>query len=272
MAGGRRRNRRGERAAQVEQLLLDRHCWGGFRPGAGRKKSKTAGVSHDARERTVERCPVHVTLKLAPGLPGLRAKREFAVLVDAIAKARERAGSLGAGFRVLHFSVLEEHVHLIVEAVSSTHLSRGMQGLCTHIARGLNRVWSRAGRVFADRFHGRALRSAREVRNAVRYVLLNGRRHGAYASTERPDPFSSGEWFDGWKGVSAEGCTSPRSRAPVSRPRSWLAAVGWRRLGLRVLDEVAPGVSSWRRRRRGAAEPHEPRYQASISGLTTPLA
>ena len=42
------------------------------------------------------------------------------------------------------------------------------------IARVLNKLWRRRGRVFADRYHDRILKTPREVKNALVYVLANG--------------------------------------------------------------------------------------------------
>ena len=50
-----------------------------------------------------------------------------------------------------------------------------MQGLLIRVARGLNRFWERKGKVFADRFHARVLRTPREVRNALHYLFHNAR-------------------------------------------------------------------------------------------------
>ena len=52
-----------------------------------------------------------------------------------MAAARERHG-----LRVIEFTVLGNHLHLLVEADDDLALSRGMQGLCIRIAKALNRV------------------------------------------------------------------------------------------------------------------------------------
>jgi hypothetical protein len=66
----------------------------------------------------------------------------------------------------------------IVEAEDSEALARGMQGLKARIARALNRLWGLSGPRFPDRYHSRVLRTLREVRSALLYVLDNARRHG----------------------------------------------------------------------------------------------
>ena len=104
-----------------------------------------------------------------------------------------------------------------------------MQGLCVRIARALNRLWSRRGTVFGDRYHGRILKTPREVRSTLRYVLRNHANHGI--QLRGPDPFSTGPWFDGWMGrVSHE--LGVAAYSPVPPPRTWLARLGWKRWGL----------------------------------------
>ena len=112
----------------------------------------------------------------------------------------------------------------------------------SRLARAVNRVFHRAGPVLADRYHARVLKTPREVRNALRYVLLNARRHARrLAATVLLDPASSARWFDGWRrdGGGRDAVISPDAR-PVARARTWLLAVGWRRHGLLDPAEV-PG-------------------------------
>ena len=97
------------------------------------------------------------------------------------------------------------------------------------MARGLNRLWGRKGKVFADRYHDRVLRTPREVRNVLRYVLNNVRKH-QWPRHGKPDAFSSGPWFDGWRDYVYDGVLGPEG--PIAKARSWLLMVGWRRHGL----------------------------------------
>ena len=145
----------------------------------------------------------------------------------------------------MHYSVQANHLHLIVEAKDRETLARGLQGLCIRVAKALNRVWGRKGTVFSDRYHDHVLRTPREVRNALAYVLNNARRHRcrstAMTSDGRrvpcPDPYSSGCWFDGWKErFTVKGLQ--QAARPVAIGRTWLLNVGWRRHGLVRLDEV----------------------------------
>jgi REP element-mobilizing transposase RayT len=147
-----------------------------------------------------------------------------------------RAACEQGRFRVVQYSIQRDHVHLLVEADGSGALGRGMKCIGGRLARAVHRAFGRRGPVLADRYHHRVLRTPREVRNALAYLLLNFRKHGI-AIRERIDPASSGRWFEGWTRAvigSVEG-------APVARARSWLLRVGWRRHG-RVDPFETPGL------------------------------
>jgi REP element-mobilizing transposase RayT len=108
-------------------------------------------VKHRTRPSFHAGCPVHVTLRLAESCPSLRKRATYRVLVAAMGGGCERFG-----MRLVHWSALGNHMHLLVEAVDRPALSRGIQGLAVRMARALNRWWGRSGSVFADRFRTRA--------------------------------------------------------------------------------------------------------------------
>ncbi len=159
----------------AKQLELVFHRRGGKRRGAGRKPvGPKAGVSHLQRPAFARLLPVHVTLRMARHVYNLRSRRAFAVVGRAISRAAERFG-----VRIVQFSVQGNHMHLIVEAEATEALSRAMQGFSIRVAKGLNGMMKRAGRVLADRYHAHPLRSPTEVRRAVAYVRNNHRSHMA---------------------------------------------------------------------------------------------
>jgi REP element-mobilizing transposase RayT len=195
------------------QMALDLRTHGGKRTGAGRKPNGPhALVSHSARPRFGRITPVHVTLKVRRDVPNLRTSRRFELLRKCF-----RASRGLHGLRLVEFSVLGEHLHLVVEAESSVCLSRGMQGLCVRIARRLNRLLSRVGKLFADHFHSRLLPTPTEVARAINYVRNNARHHYGEGGV---DPFSS----------AARGATDV-----LAEPFGWLLRIGWRRLHPREL-------------------------------------
>ncbi len=143
------------------------------------------------------------------------------------------AGAERRGFRLVEYVVLRDHVHMIVEGEDRGALARGLQGLLVRCARALNRIWRRKGRVFVDRYHDRVLRTPREVRAALCYVLQNARKHGLRAETI--DPFSSGPWFEGWRESIEIVGAGPRL---PPRAGTWLLGEGWKRWGRIGVKEV----------------------------------
>jgi hypothetical protein len=118
-----------------------------------------------------------------------------------------------------------------------------MKAVGARLARAVNRVFGRTGRVLADRYHMRVLPTPREVRNALRYVLLNARRHAKRLSGRvLLDPASSARWFDGWRPSSTTALEAAATACPVARGRSWLLTIGWRLHGLLDPADV-PGTA-----------------------------
>jgi REP element-mobilizing transposase RayT len=198
-------------------------------------------VLHRARAPVPVDAPVHVTLRVKANLPSLRDRRFVREWRRSLAEASERGD-----FRVSHYSLQGDHAHLIVEAHGKEALARGMKSIAARLARALNRISGRSGPVLDSRYHHRSLRTPREVRRALAYVLLNARRHlakrrhAARAADVRFDPASSARWFDGWRTRAiARGGVEARVRE-VAPARTWLLRTGWRRHGLIDLAEV-PG-------------------------------
>lgn len=221
----------------MHQLRLRyRPVWGGRRPGAGRKSaSGRHRVSHHRRRAHDPRTPVHVTFRVCDDVSSLRRTSVFPAVRSALAAAST------ARFRLVQFSVQSDHVHLIVEADDSIRLARGLQGLAVRVARAINRVLGRRGRVFADRYHARDLGTPREMRNALIYVLNNVRKH--IAGARGVDPCSSAPWFSGWR----TGSSVPVGPSPVTRACTWIGSVGWRRWGPIDLLAEAPRSPGARR-------------------------
>ena len=204
--------------------------WGGKRTGAGRKRLASRSlVPHRRRPTHQASYPEHLTWRCLAGLGSLRGADVFPAVVAALAAHR----ASGTAFRVVHYSVQDNHLHLIVEATDGQALRAGAQGLGVRLARAINRALGRRGRVFDDRFHTRALRSPREVRFALAYVLHNFKKHQRLAAM-RLDPCSSAVWFDGFRELTPAALEG----APVHAARTWLVRVGWRRHGLVSVHEA----------------------------------
>ena len=178
-----------------------------------------------------------MTIRVRRGVPSLRTRPFIKEFQRSLADACERAA-----FRVVHYSLQRDHVHMIVEAGGKKALGSGMKSISARLARCVNRVFERSGPVLDGRYHSRVLKTPTEVRNALAYVLLNVRKHFRQrrdiAPPVRLDEASSGRWFGGWK-VRPRGPAGSGERE-VALPHSWLLIAGWRRRGLIDPAEV-PG-------------------------------
>jgi len=226
------------RLRKAKQLELAMRSWGGKRKGAGRKRvAPRPRVPHLRRPELHRNHPVLVTVRICAGVPSLRQAAAWAAIVELFRKARGRFG-----LHIIEYAILDNHLHLLVETEGRDSLSRGMRGLNTRLAKRLNRVFGRKGKLVDGRYHARDLRTPLEVRNALRYVLRNAAHHHARAG--RPlrrghvDPRSSGARFDGWR--PRPRCLDRTRDVGTSDPRTWLLRIGWKRHGLIGIDEL-PG-------------------------------
>lgn len=214
--------------------------WGGARRGAGRPAAGGRRlVAHASRGMHRESWPVLVTLRAC--WRSLRTQYVFPTVRGAIADA---AAARPSEFRVCEFSVQGDHIHLIVEARDARALSRGINGLCVRLAKRVNRLFFEHGPFFVGRHHRVPLKTPRAVRNALRYVLANFRKHGR----GRPgaiDPYSSAPYFCGFAEFTGRApfdvdrafvprVLSPPSGVPRQAARTWLLAVGWLQAGGRL--------------------------------------
>ncbi|HET7544891.1 MAG TPA: transposase [Polyangiaceae bacterium] len=216
------------RATQLDLSFQEPKQRGGARLGAGRKP-KAAHLRHTPhRARPVHRKahPVHVTLRA--GFRSLRAQRVARVVLVGTRDSNRD------WFRIVHYSVQDNHIHLIVEADDKSTLSSGVRGLMVRIARRVNAVLQRRGRFWTDRWHGRDLEGPRQVRNALVYVLQNHKKH---AGNTALDPLSSAGSFDGFASALPQ---TFRSTGPpcVAAAKTWLLRIGWRKGGLIRLTEA----------------------------------
>ena len=145
------------------QFNLFKGMRGGRRPAAGRKRIHSKGVSHLKRETVTKRTPQHVNFKFNCSI---RNKDCLKLLKRSIQNAQKM------GLKIIHFSLQSNHVHLITEAENNEVLTRGMRALTITFSKGLNR-----GRVQLERYHLHVLKTLREVKHAIVYVLFNEQKH-----------------------------------------------------------------------------------------------
>ncbi len=158
------------------KLNLNKGRWGGRRTGSGRTRKQSKGVSHRTREKITNRLPAHINLKYRISI---RNKDFLRILKRAILNSRKK------GLRIIHYSVQSNHIHFIIEAENNRKLESGMRSLTVTMAKGLAR-----GKVQLQRFHLHVLKSLRETKNAVRYVVFNEQKHTG-KKLFSPDGYSS---------------------------------------------------------------------------------
>jgi REP element-mobilizing transposase RayT len=178
---------------------------------------------------------VHVTLRL--NRFELRNGTVYRVIHRVLALLLDEPG-----FRVVHISIQNNHLHLLVEADNKRALTRGMQRFSIRTARALGVALGHGGKIFPWRYHARQITTPRQARNALAYVLNNWRRHRedlptGHTRAAKLDPYSSGIRFDGWIGAPRFEVPEYYVPLPVSAPTTALLRHDWRRCGLIDLHE-----------------------------------
>ena len=214
-SGGREVARAG---AGTQLSFADRKARGGPRKGAGRKAAPRARQLHVTRPAHSWWNPVLVTLRRAKGVPSLRCGLLHRELRAAVRRTRRE------DFRIVHYSIQADHVHLVVEADDRAALAAGMKSFAVSGALRVNfrALRRKRGRVWGDRYHRRELGSPRQVRNVLVYVLGNHLKHGEL-DVGLIDPCSSGPWFRDWMHPPEP----PPEPTPVASARTWLLHRGW---------------------------------------------
>lgn len=134
-----RKGRTPPKRSPVQGTLFttERRSWVKGKPGRppNEKRNLPKSVSHRARGEVRASDVLHVTIRLVDGLPQLRKNAEWRVVRGCFRAALKREG-----FRLCHYSVMSNHLHLIVEADDRSALSRGMQSLLIRMAHRLNKL------------------------------------------------------------------------------------------------------------------------------------
>jgi putative transposase len=260
--------RRRKRHVQLSFEKLDKNGQhrGGARAGAGRKrkdgrKRVRPGEPHKKRPTVNKRWAVHAVLKAAGDIRSLRKRHLYHALREAtiaVAMRELNIDTAKGAFRIVHISIQKTHIHLLIEADNKLALSRGLQVFQISAAKHINRECSvklttrRRGAVFPDRYHAEIIKTPRQARHALSYVLNNWRKHredqARFAENWSVDPFSSGLQFTGWREREDADVMwrGPDTYDPlvVYRPQTWLLSEGWRKHGTISFFEVPSAPAS----------------------------
>ena len=232
------------------------------RAGKGKKLGRPptngrAGSPHKKRPALDPRNPLHIVLRAIARVGSLRRRDIYKAVRWATITAAKHEG-----FRIVHLSLQRTHVHLLVEADNKVVLARGMQAFQISAAKLINAAISkdkevrRRGSVFPDRYHQEIIKTPRQARHALAYVLNNWRKHredrGERAGAWLVDPFSTGVLFSGWKELEGHDVMwkwrDTYDPMIVWLPKTWLLSEGWRKYGLIGAREV-PSANATNHRR-----------------------
>jgi putative transposase len=197
--------------------------WGGKRKSAGRK-NRTSTVNHMKREKVEAKFPIHITIKLKKGVVSLRGPKMVAAFKASLQKAKKR------GLKVIHFALETNHAHLFAESDGNHQLRSGMASFGSCFGKAARRVTGGKGSVFQGRYHLQVLKSPRQTKNAMAYVLLNHSKH--QGAKPYADHMSSAAFFGDWRALLGERyrVDQPLPRPEfLAKPSSWLARDGWRK-------------------------------------------
>jgi REP element-mobilizing transposase RayT len=135
-------------------------------------------------------------MRRAEGVPSFRGERAHEELREAVRETRRKQ------FRIAHYKIHPDHVHLIVEATDDEALAEGLKGFAVRAARALNtHVLERSGTVWGDRYHRRELRTARQVRDAVLALASDGLDERVSPTAPAVEPAQTWLLVHAWHGV-----------------------------------------------------------------------
>jgi putative transposase len=215
------------------QLTFEKvNGWGGKRRGAGRP-NLSGSVNHMKRTGINWNKPLNLTLKLNKGVPNIRKRVFLKGFKTSIRGAKEY------GVSVIHYSLLKNHIHMIVEAKDNLALGRGMRSLAGRYGKFIRKIADVPikGSVFIGRYHMHVLKTPTEMKNALEYVLLNQAKHTQLV--EHIDAYSSADQFSQWQKLLGKRFRSliqdqietyaSTPSSCLSQPKSWLCRQGWTR-------------------------------------------
>jgi putative transposase len=215
----------------------------GGRPPKGPRSSER----HKTRPSFRRYHPQHVVIRVTRAIGTLRRREMYKAVRRALITTFKRDD-----FRIVHLSIQGTHIHLLLEADDRDALARGMQAFQISAAKHLNAAMAkrggerRRGNVFVDRYHARIIRTPKQARNALAYVLNNWRKHRENREAKavehgwKVDPFSSAPSFTGWRDIDASALAWPATYEPlpVWEPKTWLLREGWKKHGLIGSTEI----------------------------------
>ena len=183
---------------------------------------------------------MHITVKARKGLPSFRSQRIHNMMLEVLRNQIYVLRKYAGAFKVAHFSIQTNHIHIMIEADDTKTLRSGVSGLVIAFARQLAKLLGRKKcKVWAERFHSRELHAPRDVRNVLSYIFQSFKHHETTHGSgmrSRPHRYSSARWFDGWYQqvlipIPIDESAYMRGPPPwvpttAGEPRTWLLGTG----------------------------------------------
>jgi len=146
------------------------------------RRAKNGNIRHVERQVSTGR-PMHLTTHLRGDRPSMRTAAARAVFLSLLAEATRR------GLKTVAYAIVGNHIHWIVRAESAAALTDATRYVFGMLARRLNKLWGRRGKVFAERFYSTTGKSVTQAFAMLGYVLRNPYDAGCAEARRGIDPF-----------------------------------------------------------------------------------
>lgn len=90
------------------------------------------------------------------------------MMIDVLRRARKKYS-----FKLKHFCIMGNHIHLLIEPQGKTTISRIMQWILSVFALKFNRIFGYHGHVWYDRFKSRIIEGFRQFWKTFEYISKN---------------------------------------------------------------------------------------------------
>jgi len=148
-----------------------------------KRSEKSDLLLHTPRVVVPDR-PLHITSRVADDVPDLRRPEVFAAVRDLLAEARRR------GVRTPVIVVMSTHVHWMAIPCSAKALHDVTRLFFSKLAKIVNRLCGRRGKVFVERYYSDVCINVRQSFHVLAYILRNAVTGGLRRRGETPDPYT----------------------------------------------------------------------------------
>ncbi len=90
------------------------------------------------------------------------------MFIDVLKRAKEKYP-----FKLKHYCIMSNHIHLMIEPVSNTKLSKLMQWVLSVFAVKINKLFGNKGHVWYDRFKSKIIDGYRQYVRTFNYISNN---------------------------------------------------------------------------------------------------